>query len=61
MSILETIPPTLLDVLARPQFIVWLQSLPIDFHARLTIYFWWLDYFLLPYTPDEINSLKEQA
>lgn len=61
MSLRDAIPADLLQFVHRPQFIVWLQSLPINFHARLQLYFYWIDFHQVPYTPDEIESLKEQA
>jgi hypothetical protein len=58
MSYFNLIPPTLLLSTSRIAFLAWLRSVPIPFHSRLRIYFAWLDYNSISYTPEEIDSLN---
>jgi hypothetical protein len=58
MPYISMIPRHLLALDQRQPFLDWLRSLPITFHARLRIYFDWLDLNASPYTPDEIDSLS---
>jgi len=57
MSYSSLIPATLLGPSDRIPFLAWLRTMPLPFHARLRIYFAWLDYNSASYTDDEIQSL----
>jgi hypothetical protein len=58
MSYISFVPPELLALEKRSAFLVWLRNLPVTFHARLRVYFDWLDLNAVAYTADEIDSLK---
>jgi hypothetical protein len=58
MSYISFVPPVLLALEKRSAFLDWLRSMPVTFHARLRIYFDWLDLNAVDYTADEIDSLK---
>jgi hypothetical protein len=58
MSYLQLIPDTILEASDRSAFLNWIRSMPLPFHARLRIYFAWLDYNSASYTADEIDSLN---
>lgn len=58
MSYVSLIPKNLLALEQKEAFLDWLRSMPITLHARLRVYFSWLDLHDQPYTPDEIDSLK---
>ena len=60
MSYFQLIPDQLLAPTSRQPLMAWIQSLPIDFHARLRLYFAWLDYNSASYTAEEIDSLHIQ-
>jgi hypothetical protein len=59
MSYFQLIPDQLLAPTSRQPLMAWIQSLPIDFHARLRLYFAWLDYNSASYTAEEIASLSD--
>ena len=58
MSMIVFIPAPLRDGDARIYFLHWLTNLPISTHERRRVYFDWLDYNHLHYTPNEIDSLR---
>lgn len=58
MAYVSFIPLELRALEKRSEFLEWLRSLPVTFHARLRVYFDWLDLNGAPYTPDEIDSLE---
>ncbi len=60
MTYLAIIPKELLPLTAKQRFLDWLRSMPLTLHTRLHIYFNWLDLHQLPYTADEIDSLKPE-
>jgi len=60
MSYHSLIPDQLIHFASRLAFLAWLRTMPIPFHARLRIYFAWLDYNSVSYTAEEIDSLHIQ-
>ncbi len=61
MSYLNVVPPPLLELTARPQFIDWLKSVPVPFHDKLRCYFAWLDYNDAAYTDPDLIDLRKSA
>jgi hypothetical protein len=59
MRISEIVREDLLNPEKRTQFVLWLQSVPVSYAARLRLYFRWLDYFQLPYLDAEIKALRD--